>query len=144
MEKSWLAPDELVGIAGLPKSRQGVNRRAREEGWEKRRRKGVQGRAVEYAFDSLPQMVRQRLQLKEMSAPHYVTDSVSPKLLDQLSSSLPPSQLLILWIQLFHNLTEQDQTALIDYVLHEGVMAMLSRLEVDQDTREDDEHPTTA
>lgn len=67
MEKAWLTPLELLGITGLPKSRQGLNKRAREEGWEKRKRKGVQGRAVEYARESLLQEVRKRLQIREMA-----------------------------------------------------------------------------
>ncbi len=40
MKKEWFTTAELLGMAGLPKTRQGVNKRAREDGWEKRRHKG--------------------------------------------------------------------------------------------------------
>lgn len=120
MEKAWLTPQDLLGVAGLPKSRQGLNKRAREEGWEKRKRKGVQGRAVEYALESLPQEVRKRLQMREMTPPAYAT-LVKP--------------LLASWVQIFEKLSVREQEALIDFVLREGVIAMLSRLEIGSDPR---------
>lgn len=121
MEKAWLTPQELLGIAGLPKSRQGLNKRAREEGWEKRKRKGVQGRAVEYARESLPQEVRKRLQIREMT-------EISPPAYTALAKPLLAS-----WIQIFEKLSINEQEALIDFVLREGAIAMLSRLEITGD-----------
>lgn len=123
MEKKWLAPQALLGLAGLPKSRQGLNKRAREEGWEKRKRKGVQGRAVEYALDSLPLEVRKRLQMREMAEtppPAYAT---------------LPKPLLASWIQIFEKLSLREQEAMIDFVLREGAIAMLSRLAITSDPR---------
>lgn len=114
MEKEWLAPHELMGVAGLPKSRQGLNRRAREEGWEKRKRKGVQGRAIEYAVVSLPPEVRLGLMMQEAPPPSYGGALSTP--------------LLASWVQIFHLLSAQEQAALIDFVLREGAVAMLSRL----------------
>lgn len=58
IKKEWIATHELIGVCGLPKTRQGLNRRAREEGWQKRRREGARGKAVEYAWRSLPDMVK--------------------------------------------------------------------------------------
>lgn len=42
MKKEWYTAKELVGLAGLPNSPQGVNLMARREGWENRRKRGVQ------------------------------------------------------------------------------------------------------
>ncbi|WP_275431511.1 DNA-binding protein, partial [Klebsiella pneumoniae] len=55
MKKEWYTAKELVGLAGLPNSPQGVNLMARREGWENRRKRGVQGKAVEYSVKSLPE-----------------------------------------------------------------------------------------
>ena len=41
MKKEWYTAKELVGLAGLPNSPQGVNLMARREGWENRRKRGV-------------------------------------------------------------------------------------------------------
>ena len=57
MKKEWYTAKELVGLAGLPNSPQGVNLMARREGWENRRKRGVQGKAVEYSVKSLPEEV---------------------------------------------------------------------------------------
>lgn len=121
MAKEWLAPHELMGVAGLPKSRQGLNKRARDEGWEKRKRKGVQGRAIEYAIASLPLEVRQRLIMQEAPSAAYGGN---------LATSLLTS-----WIQIFHLMSAQEQAALVDFVLREGTVAMLSRLNIENDAR---------
>lgn len=65
MKKEWFTTTELLGMAGLPKTRQGVNKRAREDGWKKRRHKAVQGRGVEYSLHSLPELVQHSLSLQE-------------------------------------------------------------------------------
>lgn len=59
--KEWFSAAELVGIQGLPSSPQGINKKARTQGWEKRNREGVQGGAVEYHYSSLPAETRQAL-----------------------------------------------------------------------------------
>lgn len=122
MDKEWFAPHELVGVAGLPKSPQGLNKRAREDGWEKRRRKGVQGRAVEYALRSLPSEVRSSLLMEETSAPVYQSHKETP--------------LLTSWMHIFHQLSERERSSLINFVLREGAVAMLSRLEDDGGKRQ--------
>ncbi|KHN50346.1 DNA-binding protein [Pectobacterium fontis] len=112
MKKEWFATSELVGVGGLPKSRQGLNKRAREEGWEKRRRKGVQGRGVEYAFHSLPDTVKKSLSLEIEPSVYAVKQPAA----------------LAVWIQIYQQLSEKERNELIAYILRVGVSATLSQL----------------
>ncbi|PWC15544.1 Cro/Cl family transcriptional regulator [Brenneria roseae subsp. roseae] len=115
MDKEWFSTSELVGIGGLPKSPQGLNKRARDDGWEKRRRKGVQGRGVEYSIRSLPHEVRSSLVMKESMSPEYRVEK--------------EPALLVSWIHIFNQLSESEQSQLINFILREGTRAMLSRLD---------------
>jgi len=54
MVKMWYSSKDLSSIEGLPSTMQGINRKARVEGWKSRKRSGVQGKAIEYHIDSLP------------------------------------------------------------------------------------------
>ncbi|MCV9878779.1 DNA-binding protein [Brenneria izbisi] len=115
MDKEWFSTSELVGVGGLPKSPQGLNKRARDDGWEKRRRKGVQGRGVEYSIRSLPYEVRSSLKMNENMPPAYQAEK-QPALLTS-------------WVHIFNQLSESEQSRLINFILREGTRAMLSRLE---------------
>ncbi|MFC3394339.1 DNA-binding protein [Brenneria rubrifaciens] len=115
MDKEWFSTSELVGIGGLPKSPQGLNKRARDDGWEKRRRKGVQGRGVEYSIRSLPDEVKSSLIMKERMPPEYRV-AKEPALLAS-------------WIHIFGQLSESEQSRLINFILREGTRVMLSRLD---------------
>ncbi|MEQ9887579.1 DNA-binding protein [Pectobacterium zantedeschiae] len=116
MDKEWFATSELVGVGGLPKSPQGLNKRARDDGWEKRRRKGVQGRGVEYSIRSLPNEVRNSLLVKENSPTEYYCTDNEPTLLSS-------------WVHIFHQLSVDERSRLINFILREGTIAMLSRLD---------------
>ncbi|MEC5319484.1 DNA-binding protein [Brenneria populi subsp. brevivirga] len=121
MDKEWFATNELLGLGGLPKSPQGLNKRARDGGWERRKRKGVQGRGVEYSIHSLPDEVRNQLLMKEEEAPGYQVKK--------------EPALLASWIHIFHQLSESEQSRLINFILREGAVAMLSRLDDGADDR---------
>ncbi|QHP57035.1 DNA-binding protein [Pectobacterium carotovorum] len=112
MKKEWFATSDLVGVGGLPKSRQGLNKRAREDGWEKRRRKGVQGRGVEYSIHSLPDTVKKSL-LLEIEPSAY--------------SAKQPAALAV-WMQIYQQLSEKERDELIAYILRVGVSSTLSQL----------------
>lgn len=73
MKKEWFAAKELAGLEGLPSSPQGINLMAKREGWEQRRRRGVQGKAVEYHIGSLPITILNSLQLREEPAQYATT-----------------------------------------------------------------------
>lgn len=52
--KEWFSAGDLSKIDGFPKTPQGVNKKARIQGWIKRQKEGVQGGAVEYHYSSFP------------------------------------------------------------------------------------------
>ncbi len=107
--KEWYAAKDLVGIAGLPSSTQGINLMARRDGWEQRRRQGVQGKALEYHIRSLPDFVHDILLLKEDSA-EYVVRRQDP---------------LAVWIETYYHLTEEERNRAINFILREGVVNLL-------------------
>ncbi|ATA25408.1 Cro/Cl family transcriptional regulator [Brenneria goodwinii] len=112
MKKEWFATNELVGVGGLPRSRQGLNKRAREDGWERRRRRGVQGRGVEYSIHSLPDTVK-KLLLLESDSPAYAEKQ---------------SATLAVWMQIYDQLSETERDKLIAHILRVGVSATLNQL----------------
>ncbi|MEC5342785.1 DNA-binding protein [Brenneria populi] len=112
MKKEWFATNELIGVGGLPKSRQGLNKRAREDGWEKRRRRGVQGRGVEYSIHSLPDTVKKSL-LLESDSPAYAEKQ---------------SATLAVWMQIYDQLSETERDKLISHILRVGVSTTLNQL----------------
>ena len=44
----WLSPTEISELEGMPSTIQGVHKKASREGWQKRKKVGVQGPGVEY------------------------------------------------------------------------------------------------
>ncbi len=62
LKKEWYTTPELVGLVGMPKTIGGINYKAKNENWERRKPDGMKGRAFEYHIDSLPKEVQQALQ----------------------------------------------------------------------------------
>lgn len=112
MEKEWFTAMELAGIAGLPKSTAGVHDKARREEWERRRKQGVQGKALEYAIESLPPSVLNVLRLKEKPA-EYVLQRQDP---------------LAVWVEAYYQLTDDERQQAIAFLLREGIDALMKRL----------------
>ncbi|PNM25253.1 DNA-binding protein [Yersinia enterocolitica] len=113
MKKQWITAAELIGIGGLPNTPAGVNGRARKEGWERRRKLGVQGKAVEYAIEGLPSDVLCVLRLKE-TPPEYVVRRNDP---------------LAIWIEAYNQLTDAERSRAIAFLLREGVGTLMKRLD---------------
>lgn len=112
-KKEWIATHELIGVGGLPKTRQGLNRRAREEGWQKRRREGARGKAVEYAWQSLPESVKKSLSLRASSSEYTLsTQDPSPT-----------------WLEIHRQLSEAERDFVVAFILREGVLTLLKRLD---------------
>ena len=65
--KEWFSANELVELRGLPATPQGINKKARTQHREKRSKNGVQGRAIEYHYSSLPEDVQQALSIVGIS-----------------------------------------------------------------------------
>ena len=112
MKKEWFAAKELTGIAGLPASPQGINLMARRDGWISRRRKGVQGKALEYHIDSLPSGTRNLLILKEEPAT-YDSERKDP---------------LAVWIEYYYHLTETEREKVLAFLMREGIGSLLARI----------------
>lgn len=62
-DNEWFSSFQLAGKGELPKTPQGINKIARLQNWKKRSKKGVQGRALEYHYSSLPFDVQEELGL---------------------------------------------------------------------------------
>jgi hypothetical protein len=118
MKKEWFAAKDLLGIAGLPSSPQGINLMARREGWESRRRKGVQGKALEYCIDSLPLEVRHSLSLsiKDDSA-SYEVERPTP---------------LTTWIGYYEHMSEAERERVIRFLARGGINKLLAWIEIEE------------
>ncbi|AHG20789.1 DNA-binding protein [Chania multitudinisentens RB-25] len=110
MKNEWFAAKELTGITGLPSSTQGINLMARREGWVSRRRKGVQGKALEYHIDSLPANVRNVLILREEPAVYDVERQ----------------ELLAVWIEYYYHLSDSERAMVMAFLMREGVGGLLA------------------
>lgn len=110
MKNEWFAAKELVGIAGLPSSTQGINLMARREGWVSRRRRGVQGKALEYHVDSLPADIRNLLILREDPA-IYDVERQDP---------------LAVWVEYYYHLSEKERGEVMAFLMREGVNSLLA------------------
>ncbi len=115
MKKEWYTAKELVGLAGLPNSPQGVNLMARREGWENRRKRGVQGKAVEYSVKSLPDEV-----------------------ISVLAAHEPPAEYLskrqdafLIWVEAYYQLTKSEREKIVKFVLREGLAKLISYIDAD-------------
>lgn len=52
--KEWFLTTELLNLPGMPNTVSGINYKAKNENWSKRKPEGVKGRAFEYYVKSLP------------------------------------------------------------------------------------------
>lgn len=116
MKKEWFTAKELVGIAGLPKTPQAVNQRARKESWQKRKRLGVQGKAVEYHIGSLPTEVTYFLEtsssIREQGAEYY-------------SAKNDP---LMIWLTAYNQFTTQEREMVINLIVRHGISGLIDKL----------------
>lgn len=108
----WYSSKELALIEGLPSTIQGINRKARVEGWKSRKRSGIQGKAVEYHVDSLPDFVKAHL-----------IDA------DGLSAPVLPAEPLRLWVSAFLSLRNDEQEMIIDWLMRNGVKELVRFVE---------------
>lgn len=113
MTKEWFSSKELTVIDGLPSTMQGVNRKARVEKWRSRKRSGVQGKAIEYHVDSLPNFVKSYLHAKESPAAYTIA----------------PIEPVQLWVSAFQQLKHEEQEAVIAWLMRNGVKDLVSFVE---------------
>ncbi|MFT4464450.1 MAG: DNA-binding protein [Sodalis sp. (in: enterobacteria)] len=121
MKQAWSNTQELLFVAGLPGTRQGLCDLARHEKWNRRRRKGAQGRGMEYAFDSLPAVVQKALMRREMRDGDDVEWSLE-------APAEGVSVALATWITIYRQLTMEERERVIAFVMREGIGAFIVRL----------------
>ena len=121
MKKEWFSARELMGFEGLPNSTQGIHGMARRQSWLKRRRWGVQGRAVEYHIGTLPIKAMNSLEMKEQSAEYVYTAHQDP---------------LAIWIESYKQLKEDERDLIIKFIVREGMLEVLNRLSAKPDVPE--------
>lgn len=64
MIREWFELNEILGVAGLPKTVQGVTKKAKLENWNRRLIKGRKGKTFEYYIGDMPLAVQQALGFK--------------------------------------------------------------------------------
>lgn len=112
MKKLWFTAKELAGLEGLPTSPQGVNLMARREGWKNRRKRGVQGKAVEYYVESLPDEIQGQLSLCEPSVTYQ------SQRIDALQ----------IWSEAYYQLTEAERNKIVKHILRYGLSSLLAQI----------------
>jgi hypothetical protein len=113
MKKEWFAAKDLLGINGLPNTPQGIHGMARRQGWQTRRRLGVQGKAVEYHVDSLPKITKPALIIQEKSAEYLCTSYHDP---------------LLIWIESYKQLNSAEREIVASFIVREGMMSLIKLL----------------
>ncbi|EOV5090748.1 DNA-binding protein [Serratia marcescens] len=122
MRKRWLTPHELTQVTGLPSTPQGINSRAKAEGWTKRKKEGVKGgKAVEFDVDSLPESVR-KLVMVTIPESRLEQNELEEGVTEHLLNAKHP---LILWEGLLGSLTSDDRKFLLNYALTNGITSLL-------------------
>ena len=87
----WITTQDLVGLPAMPKTTQGINFRAKQENWQRRRKEGVKGNVFEYHLHSLPPETQKQLRLNAalaaMPPPTTVQPMDDPELIYRLTSA---------------------------------------------------------
>ncbi|XBS70446.1 DNA-binding protein [Acerihabitans sp. KWT182] len=122
MKKAWFSTNELLGVGGLPTTRQGVTGRARRDNWRRRPRSGVQGRGLEYAFESLPEDVQRALTQREMRERPAASYRVG--IVPAVSEEDPLSA----WIAIYRQFLPEERDNVISLVMREGIVKFMTRL----------------
>ncbi|EKT61151.1 DNA-binding protein [Providencia burhodogranariea] len=110
MHKEWLTAKELAGLQGLPMTTQGINAMARRENWVCRKRRGIQGKALEYHINSLPEGLFESFSVYEISAPYQAK---------QNDNSL-------IWQEIYNQLSSEERDLILAFIMREGVIALVS------------------
>ncbi|WP_340621782.1 DNA-binding protein [Xenorhabdus siamensis] len=117
MKKEWYSAKELIGLAGLPSSPQGVNLMARREGWEQRRKRGVQGKALEYHINSLPEDVLNVLTVSENSVEYYRNKRQDP---------------FMIWVEAYYQLTKPERERMVKFILRKGLASIVQYIGIQE------------
>ncbi|AIN64925.1 TPA: DNA-binding protein [Providencia stuartii] len=109
MQKEWLTAKELVGLKGLPMTTQGINAMARRENWLCRKRRGIQGKALEYHINSLPEGLFEPLSVYEAPALYQAKHHDNA----------------FIWQEVYHQLSPEERNLILAFIMREGVIALV-------------------
>lgn len=110
MYKEWLTAKELIGLAGLPMTTQGINAMARREQWTSRKRRGVQGKAVEYHISSLPIDIFEGQFVNETSPTYQVKRNDDS----------------LIWQEAYNQLSCDERDIILKFIIREGALALIN------------------
>ncbi|WP_170975288.1 DNA-binding protein [Martelella alba] len=122
MKKAWFSTKELLGVAGLPDTRQGLTGRARRENWKRQLRTGGQGRGLEYALESLPLEVQRALTQREMR------EEAPPSYRAGKKAAEPEADPLSAWMAIYQQFLPEERDNVISLVMREGIEKFMMRL----------------
>ncbi len=120
MKKEWYSSEELKGIGNLPNSQQGVNQKARKQHWQRRKKEGIQGKAIEYHVSSLPENVQFELKMREEGAQYATHEYMSIK-------PIKPDPFAI-WVSIYEQLTTKEREQLISILVRIGVNGIIEMI----------------
>ncbi|WP_369309023.1 DNA-binding protein [Providencia rettgeri] len=109
MYKEWLTAKELIGLQGLPMTTQGINAMARRENWTCRKRKGIQGKALEYHISSLPIDIFEGQFVNEVSPIYQVKRNDN----------------LFIWQEAYNQLSNDEREVILAFIIREGALALI-------------------
>ncbi|WP_262404567.1 DNA-binding protein [Aggregatibacter actinomycetemcomitans] len=70
----WIELKDLLGVAGLPETVQGVTKKAKAENWERRLIEGRKGKTFEYQISSMPLALQNKLNFSK----NLINEPVAP------------------------------------------------------------------
>ncbi|MEX0422821.1 putative DNA-binding transcriptional regulator [Providencia rettgeri] len=110
MYKEWLTAKELLGLQGLPMTTQGINAMARRENWVSRKRRGIQGKALEYHISSLPIDIFEGQFANETSSPYQVKRNDNA----------------FIWQEAYNQLSNDERDTILTFIMREGTLALIN------------------
>ncbi|ATG15902.1 TPA: DNA-binding protein [Providencia alcalifaciens] len=109
MIKEWLTAKELVGRQGLPSSTQGINAMARRENWLSRKRRGIQGKALEYHISSIPIDLEEPTVMYEAPRIYHVKRDEHAHI----------------WQEAYNQLSHDERVAVLSFIMRKGALALI-------------------
>lgn len=109
MNKEWLTAKELVGRQGLPTSTQGINAMARREKWLSRKRRGIQGKALEYHISSVPIDFEEFTVMYETSAGYQIKRDEQAHI----------------WQEAYNQLSYDERVKILSFIMRKGALALI-------------------
>lgn len=111
MKKEWFSASELLFHPLLPTTTQGIHKKAKREGWIYRKRRGVQGKGIEYSIYSLPENISS-----------YLHDH------SELFDRIVIQGHFEIWINAFKQLTPKERHKISEHILREGIVSIYRNL----------------